>query len=78
MNDEGLGTAWTTLEPTADRRRHIEARVLAWLDAHDTPLAAEWLRLFRVAPLPALGLVTVSAVAIVVTPPVVWIAGALM
>jgi hypothetical protein len=78
MNDEALGNAWTTLEPTADRRRRIDARVSAWLDARDTSLATEWFGLFRVAPLPALGLVTMSAVAIVAAPPLVWFALALM
>jgi hypothetical protein len=78
LNDESLSEAWTTLEPAEDRRRRIETRVQAWLDARDTPLAAEWLGLVRVAPLPAVGLAAVSAVAIVMTPPMVWIAWALM
>jgi hypothetical protein len=78
MNDEELGDAWTTLEPTMERRRRIDARVFAWLDARDTPLAAEWLGLFRVAPFAALGLATVSAVSIVLAPPLVWFARALM
>jgi hypothetical protein len=51
MNDDALGHSWTTLEPTGPVRRRIDARVLAWLDARDTPLAAEWLELFRVPPL---------------------------
>ena len=62
MNDEELGDAWTALEPTMRRRRRIDARVFAWLEARDTPLAAEWLELFSVAPFAALGLATVSAV----------------
>ena len=78
MNDEELGDAWTTLEPTVRRRRRIDARVFAWLDARDTPLAAEWLGLFRVAPFAALGLATVSAVSIVAATPLVWFARALM
>ena len=78
MNDEELGDAWTTLEPTVRRRRRIDARVFAWLEAHDTPLAAEWLGLFRVAPFAALGLATVSAVSIVTATPLVWFARALM
>ena len=78
MNDETLGNAWATLEPTSDQRRRIEARVSAWLEARDTPLAAEWLALFSVAPLTGLGLATVSAVAIVVAPPLVWFAVALL
>ena len=78
MNDEELGDAWTTLEPTVRRRRRIDARVFAWLEARDTPLAAEWLGLFRVAPFAALGLATVSAVSIVTATPLVWFARALM
>ena len=77
MTDEELGDAWTTLEPTVQRRRRIDARVFAWLEARDTPLAAEWLGLFRVAPFAALGLATVSAVSIAVTP-LVWFARAVM
>jgi hypothetical protein len=78
MNDEALENAWTALEPTGHRRRRIDARVSAWLEARDTPLAAEWLGLFKVAPLPALGLATVSAVSIAAAPPLVWFARALM
>ena len=78
MNDDELGDAWTALEPTVRRRRRIDARVFAWLEAHDTPLAAEWLGLFRGAPFAALGLATVSAVSIVAAPPLVWFARALM
>ena len=78
MNDEVLDQAWTTLEPTGHRRRRIDARVFEWLDARDTPLAAEWLGLFKVAPLSALGLAAASAVSIVAAPPLVWFARALM
>jgi hypothetical protein len=41
MNDEEFGDAWTTLTPTVRRRRRIDARVFAWLEARDTPLASE-------------------------------------
>jgi hypothetical protein len=78
MNDEALDAAWTTLEPAADRRRRIDAQVASWLDAHDTSLASEWLALFKLAPLPAFGLATVSALAIAVAPPLIWFAQALM
>ena len=77
MNDEELGNAWTTLEPAVRRRRRIDARVFGWLEARDTPLAAEWLGLFRVAPFAAFGLATVSAVSIVTATPLVWFARAL-
>jgi hypothetical protein len=78
LNDEVPGSAWTTLEPTGHQRRRIDARVSAWLEAHDTPLAAEWIGLFRVAPLTAIGLAAVSALSIVAAPPLIWLARALM
>jgi hypothetical protein len=73
MNDEALGPAWTTLEPTGPQRRRIDAQVFAWLDAHDTTLAAEWLGLFRSAPLTAFGLATASAVSLAAAPPLIWL-----
>ena len=78
MNDEALEHAWTALEPAAPQRRRIDARVSAWLEARDTPLAAEWLALFRVAPFSALGLAAVSVVSVVTATPLVWLARALM
>lgn len=82
MNDEELTGAWTTIDPTATQLRRIDARVFEWLEAHDTSLAAEWIALFRIAPLGALGLAAASAVAIVAVSPILWfaraIAGALM
>ena len=76
MTDEELVDAWTALEPTAPQRRRIDARMSRWLEARDTPLAAEWLELFRVAPFSALGLATVSAVSVVTATPLVWFARA--
>ena len=78
MTDEELVDVLTALEPTALQLRRIDARVSAWLEARDTPLAAEWLALFRVAPFSALGLATVSAVSVVTAIPLVWFARALM
>ena len=78
MNDHELVGVWATLQPTAPQRRRIDARVSAWLEARDTPLAAEWLGLFRIAPLSSAGLVALSALAIAMAPPVVWFAYALM
>ena len=78
MTDDELVDAWTALEPTAMQLRRIDARVSAWLDARDTSLAGEWLELFRVAPFPALGLATLSAVSVVTATPLVWFARALM
>ncbi len=78
MNDDELGGVWTTLQPTVRQRRRIDARVSAWLEARDTPLAAEWLGLFRVAPFSAAGLLAVSAVSVVAATPLVWLARALL
>jgi hypothetical protein len=78
MNDEELGSAWTTLDPTWAERRRIDGRVRAWLEAHDTSLAAEWLGMFQVAPVTSFALVTVSALAVAVAPPVLWLARALL
>lgn len=78
MNDEELVGVWATLQPTVHQRRRIDGRVSEWLDARDVPLAAEWLGLFRAAPFSAAGLVALSAVALATTPPLVWLAGALM
>ena len=78
MNDDDLGDVWTALEPTVRSRRRIDVRVFSWLEADDTPLAAEWLALFRVAPFAAFGLATVSAVSMIAATPLVWFARALM
>jgi hypothetical protein len=78
MNDEELAIDWTTLRPTVRQRRRIDAHVSAWLEARDTPLAAEWLGLFRVAPFSAVGLIAVSAVAIATATPLAWLARVLM
>ncbi len=69
MTDDTLTELWTTLEP-ADRRR-IDAQVFEWLEARDTSLAAEWLQLFRIDPLPALGLSALSAVSLML-PLLAW------
>jgi len=78
MTDEQIDETWATLEPTFDQRRRIDARVFAWLEARDTTLVAESLGLFRLHPLPALGLVSVSACAVAATPPVLWVVLALV
>ena len=78
MNDHELTETWTTLTPTPDQRRRINARVFAWLDARDTSLAAEWLRLFKVEPLAAVAFTAASAVAIVSATPLLWLARALL
>jgi hypothetical protein len=78
MDDDELAASFAPLAPTARERHPMEARVFEWLEAHDTPLAIEWLQLLRVSPLSALGLGAVSAVSIAATPPFVWLARALL
>ena len=78
MNNEEIGGVWTTLQPTARQRRRIDARVVTWLEARDTRLAAEWFGLFRVAPFAAVGLRVVSALSIATAAPLAWLARALM
>jgi hypothetical protein len=79
MNDAEFRGLWTTLQPTARQRQRIDARVFAWLEARDTPLAAEWLGLLRVAPFSTAGLVAVSAVSIAAAAvPLAWLARAVM
>ena len=77
--DEELVDVWTmTLQPTMNQRRRIDARVFEWVEARDTSLAAEWLSLFKIAPFSAVGLVTVSTVALATTTPLIWLARALL
>jgi hypothetical protein len=78
VNDEELIGVWVALEPAVVQRRRIDARVSAWIEARDTSLAAEWLGLFKVAPVSAFGLVAVSALSIATAPPLLWLARALM
>jgi hypothetical protein len=78
MNDEEFDGVWARLQPTIPQRRRIDAHVLAWLEARDTPLAAEWLGLFRSAPFSAVSLAATSAVSVATAPPLVWLALALM
>lgn len=72
MTDQQIDETWAALEPTSAQRRRIDARVSAWLEARETSLLAEWLGLFRLHPLPALGLVSAGACAVAVSPPILW------
>jgi hypothetical protein len=78
VNDEDLAAAWLTLDPTAVQRRRIDGRVFGWLEAGDTSLVAEWLALFKRAPLPAFGLLSVGAVWVLAATPVLLVARALL
>ncbi len=70
--------SWMALDSTVRGRRRIDTRVFEWLDARDTTLAAEWVGLLRDAPFPAVGLLTVSTVAIATATPLVWFTLALI
>jgi hypothetical protein len=78
MDDNALGDVWTALAPTPLQSRHIDARVFAWLEARDTPLAAEWLALVRASPLGAGTLAAVSAVSILAATPLAWLMRAII
>ena len=78
MNDEELAGVWGTFQPTALQRGRIDARVSAWLEAHETSIVAEWLGLFRIAPFSAVGLIAVSTFAVAMAPPFVWVVLALV
>ena len=78
MNEADLTGAWTALHPTSLQRQRLQARVFAQLEARDTPLAGEWLGLFRAAPFAAFGMVAVSTASLVLATPVVWLARALL
>jgi hypothetical protein len=45
-----------------------------WIDAHDTPLAAEWFALIKVNPFTSLGLAAVSVLSIITATPILWLA----
>jgi hypothetical protein len=78
MNEEPLAGHWETLASELRQRQRMEGRVFAWLEAHDTSLAAEWLALIKVSPFAAIGLGTVGAVSIATAPPFVWLVRALL
>jgi hypothetical protein len=78
MNDTEIMNLWSALEPSTRRRARIETRVFEWLEASETSIAAEWLRLLNVEPLTALAYASIGGVALVVLTPVGWAAGWLL
>jgi len=73
-----VGETWSTLEPTGRQRQRIDAHVAAWLEARDTPLAAEWLGLLKASPFSAVGLLAASTVSLAAATPAVWLVVALL
>lgn len=78
MNRQELTAQWVTLEPTARQRRRIENRVLEWLEAHETSLAAEWLDLIKVHPVAGLGYAAAGALSLVAVTPLSWLASSVL
>jgi hypothetical protein len=78
MDEPDLERVWTTLDPTLDQRRRMSLRVADWIEAHNTPLAAEWLGLIQVRPFTALGLAAVSVLSIITATPILWFVRSLM
>ena len=78
MNDAEIMKLWSALEPTSRRRARIETRVFEWLEASETSIAGEWFALLKVEPLTALAYASLGAVVLLLSTPVVWIAGLLL
>lgn len=78
MNDAEIMNLWCALEPSSRRRARIETRVFEWLEASETSVAAEWLRLLKVKPLTTLTYAAVAALALLALTPVGWIAAWLL
>jgi len=78
MNDAEIMNLWSALEPTSRRRARIETRVFEWLEASETSIAGEWFALLKVEPLTALAYASLGAVVLLLSTPVVWIAGLLL
>jgi hypothetical protein len=72
MNEQELTGAWAGLGPTPAARRRIETRVVEWIAATDTSLAAEWLGLLKVQPV-VMSLATVGGFALVLSSPLGWL-----
>ena len=78
MNEQELTATWLALEPTAPQRRRIEHRVLEWLEAHETSLAAEWLELIKIHPMAGLGYAALGALSLVAVTPLSWLAASVL
>jgi hypothetical protein len=74
MNDTEFPRLWRTLEPSGRRRARIENRVFEWIEARQTSLASEWLRLIRIDPVPGLALAAAAALSLLFLTPFGWLA----
>lgn len=73
MSENEIASTWAVLEPPARQRQRIEARVLGWLDARETSLAAEWLGLLKVNPIAGLSFAAVAACLVLFATPLRWV-----
>ena len=74
-----MGDLLAAIKPPPSRRRaRIETRVSEWLEASETSIAGEWFALLKVEPLTALAYASLGAVVLLLSTPVVWIAGLLL
>jgi hypothetical protein len=78
MNESELAGTWAALEPTAQQRRRIEARVREWHEAHESSLAGEWLELLKVNPIAGLSFAAVAACLVLIATPLNWVAFAVL
>lgn len=78
MNENEIAVTWATLEPSPQQRQRMEVRLRQWLEARESSLAAEWLRLLKVQPLSGLGFAAVAASLMLIATPLSWLAFALV
>ena len=60
------------------RRSRIETRLFEWLEADETPIAAEWLRLLKFEPLTVLAYASAGALSLAFLSPVGWVLSLLL
>lgn len=78
MIDDFPAAEWSAFAPTPLQRRRIERRVFAWLEAHETSIAAEWLKLLRVAPIVGLSYAAAGVVSLALLSPLGWLVSLLI
>ena len=69
---------WSVLGPTRRQRQRIEGKLFAWLEAQDTSLAGEWLRLLRLQPAAVIGYAAAAALSLLLMMPIGWATSALL
>lgn len=72
MSETELASLWSALEPSSRRRARIETRVFDWIEAGETSIAGEWLRLLKVDPVSALAYASAGAASLLLMTPAGW------